>query len=134
LELINQSSFSDSIHLDTNFRTVEEIHSILSDVDVLVLPYSQTEESSSGVLAMLLGVGKPIIATDLDIFAGAKDSLISLKSPASSDELATKIIELTSNPKLMMEMGLKAQRRAVDISWGAIGQESFKLYQSVLNR
>jgi len=134
LELMTKSAYASSIHLDTEYHTVEEIHSLLSDVDVLVLPYSPTEESSSGVLAMLLGIGKPIIATELEIFEGANDAFLNLKSPASPEELAARIVELTSSPSLMREMGRKAARRAIDISWGAIGRESFNLYRSVLGR
>ena len=81
---------------------------------------------------MLLGIGKPIIATDLAIFSGSKDALITIPAPAESGELTTAISGLISNPDLMKEKGRTAAQRALDISWGAIGQKTTDLYQSLL--
>jgi glycosyltransferase involved in cell wall biosynthesis len=131
-DLIGRWDLTSKVRLDTGYKTVEEIHTELDDVDILVLPYTETEESSSGVLAMLLGIGKPIIATDLAIFSGSKDALITIPAPAESDELTTAISELINNPNMMREKGRTAAQRALDISWGAIGQKTTDLYQSLL--
>jgi glycosyltransferase involved in cell wall biosynthesis len=131
-DLISRWDLTSKVRLDTGYKTVEEIHTELDDVDILVLPYTETEESSSGVLAMLLGIGKPIIATDLAIFSGSKDALITIPAPAESDELTTAISELINNPNMMREKGRTAAQRALDISWGAIGQKTTDLYQSLL--
>jgi glycosyltransferase involved in cell wall biosynthesis len=129
---ITQLGLAPLVSLDTSFKTVEEIHTELSDVDVLALPYSQTQESSSGVLAMLLAIGKPIIATDLDIFSGARESLIPISAPAQAKELTTTLAALTVDPDRMTQMGVRAQQRALEISWGSIGQRTTELYQSLL--
>ena len=129
---IDRLELSPLVSLDTGFKTVEEIHTELSDVDVIVLPYSQTEESASGVLAMLLCIGKPIIATDLDIFSGARDSLITIAAPADADDLTSTLRNLAQNPDQMLEMGARAGKRALDISWGLIGQQTADLYKSLL--
>jgi glycosyltransferase involved in cell wall biosynthesis len=131
-DLISRWDLTSKVRLDTGYKTVEEIHTELDDVDILVLPYTETEESSSGVLAMLLGIGKPIIATDLAIFSGSKDALITIPAPAQSEDLTTAISELISNPNMMREKGRTAAQRALDISWGAIGQKTTDLYQSLL--
>jgi glycosyltransferase involved in cell wall biosynthesis len=129
---IDRLGLSPFVSLDTGFKTVEEIHTELSDVDVIVLPYSQTEESASGVLAMLLSIGKPIITTDLDIFSGARDSLITIAAPADADELMSTLRNFAQNPEQMLEMGARAGKRALDISWGLIGQQTADLYKSLL--
>jgi glycosyltransferase involved in cell wall biosynthesis len=134
VEMIERWNLSPHVSLDTGYKTVEEIHTELSDVDVLVLPYSQTEESASGVLAMLMGVGKPIIATDLDIFSGARDALLPIPAPAQSEDLTTALLELAKNPDRMAQLGSRAQQRALDISWGAIGRQTAGLYKSLLPR
>jgi glycosyltransferase involved in cell wall biosynthesis len=133
MDIINRWGLTSKVHLDTGFKTVEEIHTDLDDVDILVLPYTETEESSSGVLAMLLGIGKPIIATDLAIFSGSKDALITIPSPAKSDELTTAISALISNPDIMREKGRMAAQRALDTSWGVIGQQTADLYASLIS-
>jgi glycosyltransferase involved in cell wall biosynthesis len=132
LEMIDRWDLSSLVTLDTNFKSVEEIHTELSDVDLLLLPYTQTEESSSGVLAMLLGIGKPIIATDLDIFSGARDALTLIPAPAQEANLTSSIHSLISNPEHMAEMGKRAAQRAIDISWGVIGRATADLYKSLV--
>lgn len=131
-EVLERWNLSSQVTLDTEYKSVAQIHSELSEVDVIVLPYSPTEESSSGVLAMLLGIGKPIIATDLDIFMGAKDSILTIPDPARSEDLTQTIIDLVQNPQRMTEFGERARQRAVDISWGAIGRQTTDLYESLL--
>jgi glycosyltransferase involved in cell wall biosynthesis len=133
VDLISRWNLEQYVSLDTSYKSVDEIHTELSDIDVLVLPYMQTEESASGVLAMLLGIGKPIIATDLDIFEGAREVLMTIPSPATSDTLTEALESLIESPHRMTELGCYAQRRAIDISWGAIGRQTAELYKAILH-
>jgi glycosyltransferase involved in cell wall biosynthesis len=132
LEMINRWDLSSKVRLDTGFKSVNEIHSELDDVDILVLPYTETEESSSGVLAMLLGIGKPIITTDLAIFSGSRDALITIPAPAQSDDLTAAISDLIHDPQLMANKRQATAKRAQEISWGAIGEQTADLYASVV--
>jgi glycosyltransferase involved in cell wall biosynthesis len=132
LEMINRWDLSSKVRLDTGFKSVNEIHSELDDVDILVLPYTETEESSSGVLAMLLGIGKPIITTDLAIFSGSRDALVTIPAPAHSDDLTAAISDLIHDPELMANKGRATAKRAQEISWGAIGEQTADLYASVI--
>ena len=132
LEMINRWDLSSKVRLDTGFKSVNEIHSELDDVDILVLPYTETEESSSGVLAMLLGIGKPIITTDLAIFSGSRDALVTIPAPAQSDDLTAAILDLIQDPELMANKGRATAKRAQEISWGAIGEQTADLYASVI--
>lgn len=134
IDLITRWNLQQYVSLDTGYKSVEDIHTELSDVDVLVLPYMQTEESSSGVLAMLLGIGKPIIATDLDIFEGARDVLMTIPSPATSESLTEALESLIESPQQMADLGESSRRRAIEISWGAIGRETSTLYRSLLSK
>ena len=131
LDLIQELKLFSHVRLDTKFKSVNEIHSELDDVDILVLPYTETEESSSGVLAMLLGIGKPIIATDLAIFSGSRDALVTIPSPARTDDLTAAISELIRDPALMASKGRASAERAQEISWAAIGQQTADLYASL---
>ena len=133
-DLIQRLNLASHVNLDTGFKTVEEIHTALDDVDILVLPYTETEESSSGVLAMLLGIGKPIIATDLAIFAGARAALITIPAPPSSGDLLNALSGLINNPEEMKIIGRAAASRAKEISWGAVGQRTADLYSSLIRK
>ena len=131
-ELMRGLNLTSHVRLDTGFKSVNEIHSELDGVDILVLPYSVTQESSSGVLAMLLGIGKPIIATDLAIFSGSRDALVTIPAPARCDDLVAAISDLIHDPELMASKGRAVAKRALETSWGAIGQQTADLYASVI--
>ena len=131
-ELLRELNLTSHVRLDTGFKSVNEIHSELDEVDILVLPYSETQESSSGVLAMLLGIGKPIIATDLAIFSGSRDALVTIPAPARCDDLVAAISDLIHDPELMASKGRAVAKRALETSWGAIGQQTADLYASVI--
>jgi glycosyltransferase involved in cell wall biosynthesis len=130
--LIRELNLTPCVRLDTGFKSINEIHSELDEVDILVLPYSETQESSSGVLAMLLGIGKPIIATDLAIFSGSRDALVTIPAPARSDDLDAAISGLIRDPELMAGKGRATAKRAQETSWGAIGQQTADLYASLI--
>ena len=131
-ELLGELGLTSHVRLDTGFKSVNEIHSELDEVDILVLPYSETQESSSGVLAMLLGIGKPIITTDLAIFSGSRDALVTIPAPARSDDLAAAISGLIRDPELMASKGRATAKQAQSTSWGAIGQKTADLYASLI--
>ena len=131
-QLLRELNLTSHVKLDTGFKSVNDIHSELDEVDILVLPYSETQESSSGVLAMLLGIGKPIITTDLAIFSGFRDALVTIPAPALSDDLAAAISDLIRDPELMASKGQATAKRALETSWGVIGQQTADLYASVI--
>lgn len=131
-ELLGELGLTSHVKLDTGFKSVDEIHSELDEVDILVLPYSETQESSSGVLAMLLSIGKPIITTDLAIFSGSRDALVTIPAPARGADLVAAISDLIRDPELMASKGRATAKRARETSWGAIGQKTADLYASVI--
>ena len=81
---------------------------------------------------MLLGIGKPIIATDLAIFSGSRDALVTIPAPARSDDLDAAISGLIRDPELMAGKGRATAKRAQETSWGAIGQQTADLYASLI--
>ena len=66
-------------------------------------------------------------------FSGARDALLPIAAPAQSEDLTTSLLELAKNPDQMAQLGSRAQQRALDISWGAIGRQTAGLYKSLLS-
>jgi glycosyltransferase involved in cell wall biosynthesis len=130
--LIEELNLSDSVYLDTSFREISDIHSVMSGMHSIVLPYSGTDESSSGVLAMLLSVGVPILTTDLDIFSGSKEALVQFGLPANSAEIAERLSLLFSDREQYLELSRRVTRRATQISWPAIGRQTAELYAKLI--
>lgn len=131
-EQIRNKAIVDKISLNVDFLTVAEVHSILDAVDVIVLPYSDTPESSSGVLAMLLAIGKPIIATDLDIFSGSRDALLQIDVPVSSQQISETVLRLCDNSNLYNEMAQRVVSRARATNWSTVSHATEELYRNLI--
>ena len=65
---IESRGLEDNVLLISEFLPDRTAAAILRGVDAIVLPYRQTEESSSAALRFVLPIERPIIATDLPIF------------------------------------------------------------------
>jgi len=70
-EKIERLKLEANVTLTTEFLPEDVVQGALMAADVIVLPYHPTEESASAALRFVLPLGKPLVATDLPIFADA---------------------------------------------------------------
>ena len=68
---IDARGLDDNVLLISEFLPDRTAAAILRGADAIVLPYRQTEESSSAALRFVLPIERPIIATDLPLFDDA---------------------------------------------------------------
>lgn len=113
----------------------EEVPALFGRANVVVLPY--TDATQSGVVAMALQYGRPIVASDVgSIGEMVKDGFNGfLVPPQDSIALANAIKRLISDSALAVNMG----KNAVDLvkgelSWSAIAQKTLGVYQYVRQR
>lgn len=110
-----------------------EVAEIFEQSDIVVLPYISA--SQSGVLALALGFGKPVVATDTGSIGevlehGKSGLLVPAQNPTS---LADAIVELLSNEERCRELGEHAAALAQGrLSWNTIARQTMEVYQSVL--
>jgi len=71
-EKIERLKLEANVTLTTEFLPEDVVQGALMAADVIVLPYHPTEESASAALRFVLPLGKPLVATDLPIFADAE--------------------------------------------------------------
>jgi len=74
-KLINKakSLLTDGITLNTDFLEDSKILKELSDSDIILFPYTSSNESASGAVRYALAVNRDIIITDLPLFEDIKD-------------------------------------------------------------
>ena len=79
IALCRQSAVSlgldDVIEWNTEFRPQDECQRLLSECDLLVLPYDDSKELSSAALRGALSSGAPVAVTPVTIFAEAEDAV-----------------------------------------------------------
>lgn len=111
----------------------EEAVELFQRADVIALPY--IEASQSGVIAMAMALGKPVIATDVGDFremaAGSRPFGI-IVPPRRTDALAEAIVKLYRSP----EMRMRFSEGALALAQGplgaeAIGDAAYRIYRTL---
>jgi glycosyltransferase involved in cell wall biosynthesis len=111
----------------------EEAVELFQRADVVALPY--IEASQSGVIAMALALGKPVIATDVGDFREAVTGpepiglIVPRRDP---DALAAAILRLHRAPEMRARFAATALALAAGSrSAGAIGEAALRIYQTL---
>ena len=128
---IDRLGLGPSVTLVTEFLPDDEARTVLAASDVIALPYADTPESSSAALRFVLGIGAPVITTDIRIFADAADALLQTPSNAPED-LAEAILEVLHSPGRASQLAAAAQHRAAELSWSSIAQAHLSAYHRLL--
>ncbi|MFA0049345.1 glycosyltransferase [Vibrio sp. 10N.261.51.F11] len=89
-KLVLEFNIGNRVRVINDYLEEEESIELLSQADLIVMPYQQTGESSSAAVRTALASGSPVIVTPLDIFDDVSDAVIYLNG-ISPDEIATGI-------------------------------------------
>ena len=102
------AGLADAIEWHTDFLPDNESRSLLSDCDIIVLPYQFSKEGSSAALRMAMSTGVPVAVTPLPLFDEAESAVFRFHG-LGSNELADGIAFLLGNPE--QREAIKAQAR-----------------------
>ena len=127
LARIEDLGLQDNVVLITDFLPEQTARAVLSAADVIVLPYRQTEESSSAALRFVLPVGRPIVATDLPIFADARDALM-LVDPADPTALEDAVRRVMLDPALRSDLAERTVTAAGRFRWSRSVADHREIY------
>ncbi len=123
----------DDIVLFTGHLTDEEIPSLLSISNVIVLPYLYATQS--GVLHRSVPYCKPFVATNVGGLGETvkKYNIGELVAPGDSEALAEAILKLLSVPELATEYRNNCLKMAKELSQSEIAKMHIALYKSIIN-
>lgn len=88
---------ANAIEWHTDFMAVEDIQSLLSGCDLLVLPYDETGDSVSGAVRVAMSSLTPLLATPVKIFSDVADA-VALVESNEPEVLARAIEDLLDSP------------------------------------
>lgn len=128
----NRAMIEDASCFEVHDRYIpaSEVNRLFSSADIVVLPY--TDATQSGVAAMALGYGIPVIATAVGsipefVRHGVNGWLV---SPRDSDELAAAIREVADDTVLYERMSRSAEQlRDGELSWRRISSLTLDVYR-----
>lgn len=118
-----------------DFIPVSEVAPLFRRCAVVALPY--VEASQSGVTAIAMATGTPIVASRVGGLAELINHGVNglLVEPSNVEQLASAITRLLSDASLRARLSDGAQKVCdAELSWNKISKRTFDLYQAITHR
>lgn len=127
--LANDLNLKDQILFIKSFPEKESYIKYIVASDVIVLPYLDEMQASSGFLAHALTYGKAIISTPFiharDLLSNGHGLLCKFKDP---DSIAESVIKLAKDPGLRTKMEAKALRYGLRFKWENVAKNLLRIF------
>nr|MDO8045136.1 glycosyltransferase [Candidatus Baldrarchaeota archaeon] len=132
--IIKKYRLEEVIELKNKFIPENKLNKLLGNADVIVLPYKDYFYEASGVLARVMGYGKPIICTNIPKFSSELKNRVDaiIVPPGDKESLARAIKTLTTDKDLRQKLMQNLRKKAKLREWQKIAQKHIKLYLSKL--
>jgi glycosyltransferase involved in cell wall biosynthesis len=130
--LARDCDIEDRIFWDLRFVEESEVALYFAKADVVVLPYRRIDQS--GVLAIALAFGKPIIASRVGGFSEIlKDGVHGiLVEPGDVESLTHALAHILEDDELRARMSCAVQELAEgELSWDNVAKRTIEIYQLV---
>ncbi|MHB1517438.1 MAG: glycosyltransferase family 4 protein [Acidimicrobiales bacterium] len=131
LSEITRRDLSRHVVLVTDYLTDDVARAALLAADAVVLPYLHTKESSSAALRFVLPAGRPIIASDLPIFADARDALLTVP-PGDVTALRNAVRRVLADPALHADLAALVVSATRRFRWSLSAAEHRRIYMAAL--
>ncbi len=109
---IKENNLEDNITMINDFLTDEESFTYLDSADIIVMPYKETQESSSAAVRYAISTKKPILCTPINIFRDVED-IVYFSKDNSINEIA-KSLELLINDTILLNSKNEIQQKWID--------------------
>lgn len=127
--LVGRLGLEDVVHMDEGYKSDEDLYRLVMSADVIVIPYDNSEQISSGVLTEAVSAGKPVVAT---AFPHAHELLGSgagiVVGHDDSNEMAAAIRRLLTDDVAYHRAVTRARSLGRQLSWNEVARryrESF---------
>jgi glycosyltransferase involved in cell wall biosynthesis len=124
---IEERNLSNNVLLITDYLPEDTIRAVLRSADAIVLPYRETEESSSAAIRFVLPLERPVIATDLQIFADCRDAILTIEpnDPSAIEDAMRRVL---NDEELADDLANRARLFAKRLRWSRIITEHREIY------
>jgi glycosyltransferase involved in cell wall biosynthesis len=124
---IEARALQENVLLITDYLPDDVARAVLRGVDAIVLPYQETEESSSAVLRFVLPLERPVITTDLAIFADSREALrvVDTADPLKISEVVGSILR---DAECRDELASRASKAARRYRWQRVAADHREIY------
>ena len=117
-----------AVELQTDYLPPEHSMTLLTDCDVIVLPYDPTVESSSAAIRSVLPLARPIVTSDIDIFRDVQGCVRQIPSPVSPAALADELELLWLDEHERERLSSAVREFVKETSWPSVSRQTKQLY------
>ena len=114
----------DAVSFDARYLETSALSRLVSEADVVLLPYDSPDQVTSGVLVEAVTAGKPVVSTGfphaVELLSGGAGLLVERQDP---DAIAVALRRVFTEPGLAASMAVEANRLSPQLLWGAVGQQ-----------
>ena len=128
-KLCEKLNLDEKVEWNTEFLPIEEVNKKLSDCDVIVLPYGQTDEGASGAARIALSVCKNVIVTPSRIFSEMKN--VTIKTDGFNDWHILEQLEKVKNSEIDAKIYDERAKWLSENSWSSIAGLYLRIFRAV---
>ncbi|MBM4432866.1 MAG: glycosyltransferase family 4 protein [Chloroflexi bacterium] len=117
------------------YASYDELPRFYKTADIFCAP-ATSWESFGIVLLEAMATGKPVVASNIEGYAGVVTNSVDglLVPPKDSESLAQALLYLMKDETLRREMGARGRLKAQDYSWEHIARRILDFYNEALNK
>lgn len=128
-KLCEKLNLDEKVEWNTKFLPIEEVNKKLSDCDVIVLPYGQTDEGASGAARIALSACKNVIVTPSRIFSEMKN--VTIKTDGFNDWHILEQLEKVKNSEIDAKIYDERAKWLSQNSWSSIAGLYLRIFKAV---
>ena len=128
-KLCEKLNLAEKVEWNTEFLPREEVNKKLSDFDVIVLPYGQTDEGASGAARIALSACKNVIVTPSRIFSEMKN--VTIKTDGFNDWHILEQLEKVKNSEIDAKIYDERSKWLSENSWNSIAGLYLRIFRAV---
>lgn len=133
VDLVKSKGLGDSVAFDSRYYDDVSLTELIQSCSAVVLPYTSTDQVTSGVLVDALVRGRPVIATAfphaVELLSSGAGITVEHDDPAA---LAVALRRVLTQPRLAGAMAAEARHLAPGMVWSAAAASYVSLAQKVL--
>jgi glycosyltransferase involved in cell wall biosynthesis len=124
IERAHRRGVANAVHFDDRYLDQVELRRLISQADVVLLPYDSREQVTSGVLIEAVAAGKPVVSTAFphaqELLSTGAGLLVDRQDPTA---IASALRRVLTEPQLAARMSAEANRIAPELFWPAVGRK-----------
>jgi len=130
--LAKKLNLEENVTFIDQYLSIEEMINYIWASDICLIPYKSKEQSSSGILALFMACGRPVVSTN---FQYAKDVIqknSGIITPTEDSKAFLKGIQtILYNKELRMTMMKEAYGKTKNWKWNCVAERYLKIIESL---